>query len=145
MNAHQLAINELLNETSSSSEDESYLDFLFTTNAESNKSITKIVNFKSTVVAAWDNQQFRKVFRMNRSSMQFIAFEFLISEDYPSRLCKIQSMAENGGKLCTGVFMVGNIWCFGKLCGMWKITSILQSSINCKKSGQKKPFLIAFC
>jgi TRAP-type C4-dicarboxylate transport system permease small subunit len=26
--------------------------------------------------------------------MQFIAFEFLNSEDYPSRLCKIQSMAE---------------------------------------------------
>jgi hypothetical protein len=66
MNAHQLAINELLNETSSSSEDESYLDFLFTTNAESDKSITKIVYFESTVVAAWDNQQFRKVFRMNR-------------------------------------------------------------------------------
>jgi hypothetical protein len=34
------------------------------------------------------------VFRMYRSSMQFIAFEFLNSEDYPSRLCKIQSMAE---------------------------------------------------
>jgi uncharacterized membrane protein SpoIIM required for sporulation len=31
---------------------------------------------------------------MNKSSMQFIAFEFLNSEDYPSRLCKIQSMAE---------------------------------------------------
>jgi hypothetical protein len=52
------------------------------------------LSFESTVVAAWDNQQFRKVFRMNRSSMQFIAFEFLNSEDYPSRLCKIQSMAE---------------------------------------------------
>jgi hypothetical protein len=26
--------------------------------------------------------------------MQFIAFEFLNSKDYPSRLCKIQSMAE---------------------------------------------------
>jgi hypothetical protein len=47
-----------------------------------------------SVVAAWDNQQFRKVFRMNRSSMQFIPFEFLNSEDYPSRLCKIKNMAE---------------------------------------------------
>jgi hypothetical protein len=37
----------------------------------------------STVVAAWDNQQIRKLFRMNRSSMQFIAFEFENSEDYP--------------------------------------------------------------
>jgi hypothetical protein len=56
--------------------------------------IAKIVNFESTVAVAWDNQQFRKLFRMNRSSMQFIAFGFLNSEDYPSRLCKIQSMAE---------------------------------------------------
>jgi hypothetical protein len=56
--------------------------------------IAKIVSFESTVVAAWDNQQFRKVFRMNRSSMQFIAFEFLNSEDYPSRLCKIESIAD---------------------------------------------------
>jgi hypothetical protein len=88
MNAHQLVINELLNETSSSSEDESYLDVLLMTNADSGKRrIAKIVNFESTVVAAWDNQQFRKVFRMNRSSMQFIAFEFLNSENYPSRLC----------------------------------------------------------
>jgi hypothetical protein len=62
MNAHQLVMNKLLNETSSSSEDESYLDVLLITNA-------KIVNFESTVVPAWGNQQFRKVFRMNRSSM----------------------------------------------------------------------------
>jgi predicted RNA-binding protein with EMAP domain len=95
MNAHQLVINELLNETSSSSEDESYLDNLLITNAASGKRrIEKIVNFQSTVVAAWDNQQFRKVFRMNRSTMQFIPFEFLDSEDYPSRLCKIKNMAE---------------------------------------------------
>jgi hypothetical protein len=70
----------LLNETSSSSKDESYLDVLIINNAESDKRrIAKIVNFESTVVAAWDNQdnqQFRKVFRMNRSSRQFIAFEF---------------------------------------------------------------------
>jgi hypothetical protein len=79
-----LVINELLNETSSSSEDESFLNVLFITitNAESGKKrITKIVNFESTVVASCDNQQFRKGFRMNRSSMQFIAFEFLNSED----------------------------------------------------------------
>jgi hypothetical protein len=95
MNAHQLVINELLNETSSSSEDESYLDVLLITYAVSGKRrIAKIVNFESTVVAAWDNQQLRKVFRMNRSSMQFIPFEFLKPEDYPSRLCKIKSMAE---------------------------------------------------
>jgi hypothetical protein len=93
MNAHQLVINELLNETSLSSEDESYLNVLFITNAESGKRrIAKIVNFESTVVASWDSQQFRKVFRMNRSSMQFIPFEFL--KDYSSRLCKIKSMAE---------------------------------------------------
>jgi predicted RNA-binding protein with EMAP domain len=91
MNVHQLVINEL----SSSSEDESYLDVLLNTNADSGKRrIAKIVNFESTVVAAWDNQQFIKVFRMNRSSMQFIEFEFLNSEDYPSHLCNIQSMAE---------------------------------------------------
>jgi hypothetical protein len=67
MNAHQLVINELLYETSSSSEDESYLNGLFITNAESGKRrIAKIVNFESTVVAAWDNQQFRKVFPMNQ-------------------------------------------------------------------------------
>jgi hypothetical protein len=99
MNAHKLVINELLNETSSSSEDESYLDVLLIANADSGKRrIAKMVNFGSTVVAArvaaWDNQQFRKVFRMKRSSVQFIAFEFLNSEDYPSRLCNIQSMAE---------------------------------------------------
>jgi hypothetical protein len=34
MNAHQLVINELLNETSSSSEDESYLNVLFITNTD---------------------------------------------------------------------------------------------------------------
>jgi hypothetical protein len=95
MNAHKLVINELLNETSSSSEDESYFDVLLITNTDSGKRrIAKIVNFESTVVAAWDSQQFRKVFRMNRSSMQFIAIEFLNSEDYPFRLCKIESMAE---------------------------------------------------
>jgi hypothetical protein len=56
MNAHQLVINELLNETSSSSEDKSYLDVLLITNADSGKRrIAKIVNFESTVVAAWDN------------------------------------------------------------------------------------------
>jgi hypothetical protein len=90
MNAHKLVINELLNETSSSSQDESYLDVLLIANADSGKRrIAKMVNFGSTVVAArvaaWDNQQFRKVFRMKRSSVQFIAFEFLNSEDYPSR------------------------------------------------------------
>jgi hypothetical protein len=86
----------LLSETSSSSEDGSYLDVLLITNAESGKRrIAKIVNFESAVVAAWDNQQSRKVFRMNRSSMQFIEFQFLNSEDYyPSRLCKIQSHFE---------------------------------------------------
>jgi hypothetical protein len=52
------------------------LDALLITNADSGKRrIAKIVNFESTVVAAWDNQQL--VFRMNRSSMQFIPFEFL--------------------------------------------------------------------
>jgi hypothetical protein len=81
-----------------SSEDESFLDVLLITNAESGKRrIAKNVNFESTVVAAWDNQQsqqFRKVFWMNRSSMQFNAFEFLNFENFPSHLCKIQSMAE---------------------------------------------------
>jgi fructose-1,6-bisphosphatase len=54
MNAYQLVINELLNETSSSSEDESYWDVLLITlisNAVSGKRIVaKIVNFESTVV-----------------------------------------------------------------------------------------------
>jgi hypothetical protein len=54
INAHQLVINELLNETSSSSEDESYWDVLLITlitNAVSGKRIiAKIVNFESTVV-----------------------------------------------------------------------------------------------
>jgi hypothetical protein len=72
MNAHHLVINELLNETSSFSEDESYLDVFLITNADSGKRrIAKVVNSESTVVAAWDNlgdnQQFRKVFWMNRS------------------------------------------------------------------------------
>jgi hypothetical protein len=66
--------------SSSSSEDESYLDVLLITslitNADSGRRIVKIVNFESTVVAAWDNQQFGKVFRMNGSSMQFFPFEF---------------------------------------------------------------------
>jgi hypothetical protein len=43
----------MLNETSSSSEDESDLGVLLITNAESGKRrIAKIVNFESTVVAA---------------------------------------------------------------------------------------------
>jgi hypothetical protein len=91
---NQLVINELLNETSWSSEGESYLDVLLITNTDSGKRrIAKIVNFESTVVAAF-GIKFRKIFRMNRSSMQFIPFEFLNSEDYSSRLCKIKSMAE---------------------------------------------------
>jgi hypothetical protein len=53
MNAHQLVINELLNETSSSFEDESYLDVLLITESGKRR-IAKIVNFElSTVVAAW--------------------------------------------------------------------------------------------
>jgi hypothetical protein len=70
MNAHQLVINELLNETSSSSEDESFLDVLLITNADSGKRrIAKIVIYESTVVAAWNDQQFRKMFRMNRKQI----------------------------------------------------------------------------
>jgi hypothetical protein len=97
MNAHQLLINELLNETSSSSEDEIYWAVLLITlitNAVSGK--RRIKNCKNCQLRIncgscfWDNRQFRKVFRMKR----FIPFEFLNSEDYPSRLCKIKSMAE---------------------------------------------------
>jgi hypothetical protein len=75
MNAHQLLINELLNETSSSSE-KNCKNCQLRINCGSWLGITSLV------------------FRMNRSSMQFIPFEFLNSEDNPSRLCKIKSMAE---------------------------------------------------